>query len=165
MTKNRKRLDGVFSRTGFTDGYYMSKRGYEMFGYRKKEDVVSATPRLLAEIRAAYKDEPKRVKLTASFSAEIGKAASFTVSDGVHTATAETSDFICEKRSNRPLDREKCVAQLTKTGGTPYNIDSVDVTLDDKLSLPVSALNRLRRDALDFLPKRRGRTQLQNKHI
>ena len=152
--ETRKRLDGVFSRTGFTDGYYKSKRGYEMFGYRKKEDVVSATPRLLAEIRAAYKDEPKRVKLTASFSAEIGKAASFTVSDGAHTATAE-SEEICEPALNRALDREKCVAQLTKTGGTPYNIDSVDVTLDDKLSLPVSALNRLRRDALDLLSRRR----------
>lgn len=39
-------LKNVFSRTGFTDGYYTGKTGYEMFGYRRKNDVVSADEKL-----------------------------------------------------------------------------------------------------------------------
>ena len=148
-------LDGVFSRTGFTDGYYTSKRGYEMFGYRKKEDVVSATPKLLGEIRASYKDEPKRLSLTAVFTASLGKKARLSVSDGVRTACAE-SETICETAVNKPLNREICLSQLTKTGGTPYNIDSIEIRLGENLSLPVSILNKLRRDALEALSAQRS---------
>ncbi len=37
-----------------------------MFGYRKKEDVVSATEKLFREIRTSYKDEMQRVPLKES---------------------------------------------------------------------------------------------------
>jgi len=54
--KTAENLESVFSRTGFTNGYITGKR-YVMFGYRKKEDVISATSKLLSDIRATYKDE------------------------------------------------------------------------------------------------------------
>lgn len=152
--QTRERLASVFSRTGFTDGYYTSKRGYEMFGYRKKEDVVSATSKLLSEIRAGYKNELGRISLFASFSAFIGENPSFTVSDGAHTVTA-TSDKPCEKAINKPLDREKTKKQLTKTGSTPFVIDELKIELGDDVSMSLSALNELRRNALDMLAEKR----------
>ena len=36
-------LKNVFSRTGFTDGYYTGKTGYEMFGYRRKTMLYRQT--------------------------------------------------------------------------------------------------------------------------
>lgn len=50
-TATMENLKNVFSRTGFTDGYYTNHLGHDMFGYRKKEDVVSATEKLFREIR------------------------------------------------------------------------------------------------------------------
>ena len=35
-------LQAVFSRSGFTDGYYTGRLGREMFGVRRKEDVTAA---------------------------------------------------------------------------------------------------------------------------
>ena len=33
----------VFSRSGFTDGYYSGKLGVDMFGIRRKDDVTAAS--------------------------------------------------------------------------------------------------------------------------
>ena len=35
-------LGGVFSRSGFTQGYYKNRTGRDMFGVRTKEDVLGA---------------------------------------------------------------------------------------------------------------------------
>ncbi len=147
--KTAAQLSGVFSRTGFTDGYYTSKRGYEMFGYRKKEDVVSATEKLFSEIRAGYKDEKKRVNISMLFSAEVGKAPTLSVTGETGTtATAQAKGVVCEKAINRPLDEEKVRRQLLKTGGTPYNVTECEIRLGRDVSLPLSAINELRREAL-----------------
>lgn len=152
--ETRRQLTSVFSRTGFTDGYYTSKRGYEMFGYRKKEDVVSATSKLLSEIRSGYKDEPKRVRLSAIFSAKIGEKPTLTLSDGAHTVT-ETLAALCERAINKPLDRGKVSKQLLKTGGTPYEIAELDIELGENVTMPLSLINELRRNALESLSNER----------
>ena len=148
--KTEENLKNVFSRTGFTDGYYKSKRGYEMFGYRQKQDVVSATSKLLTEIRNEYKDETKRVKVKAEFTAKIGKCPTLRVFCN-DIDFEVVSDAVCETALNRPLSEDAVRKQLLKTGGTPFEITSLDINLDDNLSVPVSALNRLRREALDKL--------------
>lgn len=152
--ETRRQLTSVFSRTGFTDGYYTSKRGYEMFGYRKKEDVVSATSKLLSQIRSGYKDEPKRVRLSAKFSAKIGEKPTLTLSDGAHTVT-ETLAALCERAINKPLDRGKVSKQLLKTGGTPYEIAELDIELGENVTMPLSLINELRRNALESLSNER----------
>lgn len=148
-------LRGVFSRTGFTDGYYTGRLGKEMFGTRTKGDVVSADEKLLSKIRQAYKDEVQNVCVTASFSAKIGENPVLAVSDGKHTVT-ETADITCEKALNVPLTAEKCKAQLCKTGGTAYYIDDIKIDIESNLSLPISSLNNLRRNAFARLDSLRA---------
>lgn len=148
--KTKENLASVFSRTGFTDGYYKSKFGYEMFGYRQKEDVVSATSRLLAEIRNDYKNEAKRVKLQAEFKAKTGDYPILKLSCG-EIVFETASDALCETAVNRPLTEDNVRKQLLKTGGTPFEITQLTVNIDENLSIPLSALNKLRREALDRL--------------
>ena len=150
-------LRGVFSRTGFTDGYYTGNTGRGMFGTRTRDDVVSAGEQLLSDIRQGYKDEVRNVSVDAYFTAKLGEKAEFTVSDGINTVTA-TSEAVAEEARNVSLGEEKCRAQLCKTGGTAYNIESLSVTLDDGISLPLSSLNTLRREALEKLDALRSIT-------
>lgn len=156
--KTRTQLESVFSRTGFTDGYYTSKRGYEMFGYRRKDDVVSATNSLFKEIQNSYKDEYRRVNISAEFRAEAGKKAFFKVSDGISEAEV-LSEESCETAKNVPLDEEKVRRQLLKTGSTPYNIVELKIDLEDNIAIKMSALNKLRRDALDILSDKRAKSK------
>ncbi|MBR1731225.1 MAG: U32 family peptidase, partial [Ruminococcus sp.] len=157
-TKNQ--LESVFSRTGFTDGYYTSKRGYEMFGCRQKEDVVSATSKLLGDIRNSYKDEAKRVEVTAEFFADVDEYPVLSVTTtslfGDDIFLKVQADKKCEKAFNRPLDKATAEKQLLKTGGTPYNITELKTEIGEGVSVPLSVLNNLRRKALDKLSELRA---------
>ena len=143
-------LRGVFSRTGFTDGYYTGKLGKGMFGTRTRDDVVAADEKLLAQIRQGYKDEVQNISVKGAFFAAPGQKAKLTLSDGVNTVTA-VSEAAAEQARNVPLSEEKIRAQLSKTGGTAYSVESLDVETDGDLSLPMSALNQLRRSAVEKL--------------
>ena len=143
-------LRGVFSRTGFTDGYYTGKLGKGMFGTRTRDDVVAADEKLLAQIRQGYKDEVQNISVKGAFFAAPGQKAKLTLSDGVNTVTA-VSEAAAEQARNVPLSEEKIRAQLSKTGGTAYSVESLDVETDGDLSLPMSALNQLRRSAVEQL--------------
>ncbi len=135
-------LRGVFSRTGFTDGYYTGKRGAGMFGTRTRDDVVSADEKLLAQIRQGYKDEYSHVPLSGSFSAKIGERAALTLTDGAHTV-AVFSECKAEPAQKVALTAEKCRFQLGKTGGTAYLLDAVSINIEEALSLPLAALNTM----------------------
>ena len=150
-----QKLRGVFARTGFTDGYYTSHIGKAMFGTRTRDDVVSADEKLLSQIRQSYKDELQNVTVTAEFCAHMGEKAVFTVSDGSHSVEV-CSDCIAEPARNIALSEDKCRAQLCKTGGTAYNVTSLKIELDSGISLPLSALNTLRRSALEKLDESRA---------
>ena len=148
-------LRGVFSRTGFTDGYFTGKLGKEMFGTRTKSDVVSADEKLLSGIRQSYKDEIRNIKLRGSFTAKLGQKPVLRLCDGEHTVE-KSADVLCEKALKVPVDEERCRSQLCKTGGTAYDIESLECVLDEGISLPMSALNALRREVLSELDSRRA---------
>ena len=148
-------LRGVFSRTGFTDGYYTGKRGAGMFGTRTRDDVVSADEKLLAQIRQGYKDEYSHVPLSGSFSAKIGERAALTLTDGAHTV-AVFSECKAEPAQKVALTAEKCRFQLGKTGGTAYLLDAVSINIEEALSLPLAALNTMRREALEQMNRLRA---------
>lgn len=151
-----KTLRGVFSRTGFTDGYFTGKLGKEMFGTRTKSDVVSADEKLFSSIRQTYKDEIQNVLISGKFTARLGENPVLEITDGVHTVT-QKSDLLCEKAIKTPIDSEKCKSQLTKTGGTAYKFEKLEIEIDSEISLPLSALNSLRREVLTSLDKMRSK--------
>ncbi len=147
-------LRAVFSRTGFTDGYYTGKIGRGMFGTRTKDDVVSADEKLLSKIRAKYKNEAQNIAVTAEFTAHLGERPVLKMTEEIHTAES-AADVICEQAKNVALSAEKCFTQLKKTGSTAYSVGDIKLTLDDNISLPVSALNAMRRECTDELDRLR----------
>lgn len=148
--RSGERLRSVFSRTGFTDGYLRGELGRDMFGYRQKSDVVSADSKLLKEIRAGYKDEYKSVEVSFDFVAHTGEKMRLKATDGIHTAEVE-SENIVEKAVNVPLTEERAAANLGKTGNTPFKIKNIRYDISSDASAPASAINALRREALEQL--------------
>lgn len=147
-------LKAVFSRTGFTDGYFTGAAGKEMFGTRTKDDVVSADEKLFSSIRQSYKDEVQNVDISGIFTAKTGEMPLLKVTDGKNTIT-KNADLICEKAVKIPLSAEKCITQLCKTGGTAYRFENLKINIDSDVLLPLSVLNQLRREALLELDKKR----------
>ena len=149
-------LRGVFSRTGFTDGYFTGKLGKEMFGTRTKSDVVSADEKLFSSIRQTYKDEIQNVSVSGKFTARLGENPFLEITDGKHTVIKK-SELLCEKAIKTPLDSERCKSQLSKTGGTAYKFEKLETCIDNDISLPLSALNSLRREVLATLDEKRSK--------
>ena len=70
-----KDLHDLFSRSGFTDGYFKGELGRNMFGYREKENVQSATKELLNKYAINYEKEAPRYKVNFTFGGKIGEKA------------------------------------------------------------------------------------------
>lgn len=58
------------------------------------------------------------------------------------------SDIIPETAENQPVSKEKIIAQLSKTGNTPFCFENINIDLENNLFIPkISSLNELRRNA------------------
>ena len=148
-------LRAVFSRSGFTAGYLSGTRNADMFGYRTKEDVTGADG-VLTSLAALYRNENPLVPVDLTFSLS-GHASELTVSDGTRAVTAEGP--APERAIHRALDAENAKKNLEKTGGTPFFVRTFAADIADGLTLPASALNAMRREALDELLAQRGAIQ------
>ena len=140
-------LTAAFSRQGFTDGYFMGRKGAEMFGVR---EVQPEPKELFAAARAGYDKPTQLVPVTLTAHIRAGAPASLTLADDCgHTVTV--TGPVPEAARTRPLEAEDVAAQLSKTGGTPYRVETRGVEVGEGLSLPRSALNALRREGVEQL--------------
>ncbi len=155
-------LAELFSRDGFTDGYYCQCISPSMLGMRS-EEAKTVTARAEKQVRTdrpvgylplnmtvtARADQPLTLTATAPLFRQ-GRESNQTVSVSVTGDVPDTA-------LNRPTDRETLQKQLSRLGGSDYQLNQLTVFLDDGLMIPVSKLNALRRAAVDELDKARKR--------
>ena len=140
-------LARIFSRDGFTDGYFTGKL-HKMSGVRREEDKQTSRtspltipplfPLPLTAKAVFCKDAP--ATLTVAFTAKNGKRYE-----------AQALGDTPLPAQNAALTHENAKDRLAKLGGTGFVLGKIDLTLDEDLFLPVSALNALRRAALTSL--------------
>lgn len=151
----RERLRSVFSRSGFTDGYFTGHTGREMFGKREKDDVAAAKG-VLSSLENLYRKEVPLVGCEMSFYAAEGENMSLAVKAGGKTVFV-TDERPCEKAVKRPTSEEEVRERLNKTGGTPFYCIDIDAEISGDIALPASSVNNLRREALERLEGELGR--------
>lgn len=148
-----EQLKKVFSRTGFTDGYYTNHRGSDMFGVRRREDVTAAAD-VLKTLAHTYDKEQPLVGVTMEFTADSTESR-LTVTDEDGRTVVATGEGV-QTAIQRSSDPERVVAQLHKTGGTPFSVQKATCCLPPDTMLPLSVVNALRRQALEQLLSERG---------
>ena len=152
LSYDSESLRSVFSRSGFTDGYYTGSRNLDMFGYRLKDDVTAAKD-VLNSLALLYKDEIQSAGISVDFHAD--KNSSFvTVSDGVNSV--KINGDTPEEAKSKPLDYDFAKKCFSKTGGTIFYINSFNADIADGISISASSLNSMRRRALDSLYEKRA---------
>ncbi|MBQ8826213.1 MAG: U32 family peptidase [Oscillospiraceae bacterium] len=143
-----ERLKAVFSRSGFTDGYFKGTLGKDMFGTRQKEDVVSAES-VLPELRELYRKETKAVK--ADITAVIKQGEPVKVEMTADGISVSVNGEQPQTALNRPTDMAVLEKQLSKLGDTPYELGNITAEIDEGVMVPASQLNALRREAVEKL--------------
>lgn len=134
-------LRSVFSRSGFTKGYYNGDF-VNMQGVRQKEDSQN-TPQAIASLKQIYKSPYKRFFLDMTLEIASGKPMTCIAECG--EITLKITGEIPQKAQSKSLTSEEAAARMEKLGDTVFKAGKITCKVEEGLFVPVSALNKLRR--------------------
>ncbi|MBR6794244.1 MAG: U32 family peptidase [Clostridia bacterium] len=155
-TEDITRLAHIFSRDGFTRGYLTEQTGPAMFGTKTKtayadyKEAVKAVSKTLEE---GYEPKRRKVSFRLFMREELCKL------------TVSCEDFKTDIIGPPPqpalkkeVTEEDALRNLSKVGGTPFELVECTALVRHDLFYPASAFNALRREALaaveqHFAPK------------
>ena len=150
-------LEQAFSRSGFTDGYWRGKKGKAMFGTRPEN--APEPKELFAKAREVYENgrENRKIPVNLHLIVRRGEPGRLGGSCAIHggVTIAMAQGDAPEESRNRAVTVEELRQRLSKTGGTVFTADSVEIELDEGLMVAASVINGLRREVLDELAARR----------
>ncbi len=127
------------SRNGFTTGYYEMRNGRDMM-------TLTDSSHSSGQAKNAYQPgEIKKKPICGEAVLKKGSPALLTI-EGENTVSVSGAEVM--EAQSRPLTEEEIRKRLFKTGDTPFVFESLKITLEDGVFLPVKQLNELRRDAL-----------------
>ncbi|WGX75995.1 DUF3656 domain-containing protein [Paraclostridium bifermentans] len=112
---------------------------------------------MLNTIKKSFEEDVENIKIRidATIELKLGQPPKLRLKDGYENDITVTNEKIVEKAMKVALGEEKIVSQIKKLGNTAYVLRNIDVDIDEDISLPISVLNQLRRDAIDKLSNER----------
>lgn len=149
MDAQLSQLQAVFSRSGFTAGYYEAKRGEGMFGTREKEDVTAAQG-VLKDLARLYDRQTPRVAVDFLYTQKAGQRVSLAATDEDGNRAVALGE-IPEVAVNSPTDAVRARGAIEKLGGTPFYSRDISFDIDETLMVPNAWINALRRDCAEQL--------------
>lgn len=159
-------LKKIFVRgDGFTKGYFDYRNTPEIMNYSMSNDKISSRTdeQIRKKARETYKEgaENKKIQVNANLTVKIGENASLALSDGYNNVLAVGA--MGEAARNVPLSKERAMEQISKLGNTPFTLKKFEFDGEDNVTIPVSELNALRRNAVQLLCEKRG--QVERKEV
>ena len=140
-----KKLERVFSRGGFTDGYFTANTFSSMTGVRTDEDKKNS----MSEEKGDFSFE--RTRVTAKVRIKLGEPSEMVLRGADIDREVRVSGDAPDVAKNAPLTEEGVKERLAKMGNTFLSLstDDIDLELDEGVNLSPSAINKLRRDAAE----------------
>ncbi len=138
-----RELSDIFSRGGFTDGYFTEKIDRQMLGVRSEND------KQLSREGERFSKISRRVDISMLVSLHKGESSRLTVRLGDKSASVEGD--VVQEAINAPIDRATVEKSMLKLGDTPFSCSDLEIDLDENVMLPISRLNALRREGIERL--------------
>ncbi len=135
-------LAALFSRDGFSDGYFRD-RYKDMLGVRRQDDTE------MSKNAPAFPGLTKKIPLDLSFRMRAGEPIALSVQQGNQSVTV--CGEIPDAARTSAMDEESARRNLSKFGGTPYVLRGFTAEIDGGLFCTPAKLNALRRDAIAAL--------------
>ncbi len=119
--------------------------------WKTSDQVLEKEIKKTWDVEGAAFQRPIRAVVTGS----AGTPLVLELSDGDgHVVRAQT-ETILELARKRPLDQAYLEAQIGRMGGSPFFLANLESRLDSDVMVPVSALNEVRRQAVEALSQAR----------
>jgi len=146
-------LTQVFSRQGFTQGYFNGDKE-DMFGVRTEQEEPA--DKIFAAARKAYADgERRRVPVHFYIVCREGEHVKAIAFDDDGNKAAAYGP-VPEKAKRQGLTEGYLTEQMLKTGGTPFYCVENRAKTDPGLFLPAASINDLRRKLISKLSEARA---------
>ena len=119
--------------------------------------AFKVTDRSLME--KALSSPEKKLPVTMLFTGREGQSPRLVMTDVRANETAEViADHVIERARKTPTDASRIAENLSRLGDTPFSpgLTGIDVEIDDDIMMPVSIVNRMRREAADELMAKRA---------
>lgn len=144
-------LYNAFSRSGFTDAYFDDNPSGAMMCYANPAN--SAENKFTEEVKKRCAEGANFRKSEIFISAEMKKGEPLAVSvwDNDGNFASVVGDLSAEAAINKPMDKERLSAQLSKLGDTPFFTKKPEILLEEVITLPISEINKVRRAAIEGL--------------
>lgn len=157
---DEKRLMDLGNRNGFTEGYYKSRNEKSVLSLTASAHQSDPHP-------APAETEQRKIPVSAKIRIRINEPMMLCLS-ACGQEIAVYSDQTVQPALNRPVTKADVEKQLRKTGGTEFELVSIEEDLDENAFVTVRALNELRRAAsaalLEKLLQRYRRNVPAGKH-
>ncbi|MEO7415219.1 MAG: DUF3656 domain-containing protein [Opitutaceae bacterium] len=115
-------------------------------------------PALDREVRATFEGDKLRFRrpITLEVHGQAGTPLTVIANDGLGHVVKVESAVLLATAEKQPLSAERLQEQLGRLGGTPFILSALKSFLEGSVILPLSELNRLRRDFVVALEKMRA---------
>lgn len=140
-------LRKVFSRSGFTKGYFNGSFD-DMSGVRRKEDS-EGTEEALKKIRTLYRQPFKRYKIDLTVKAKKNEPLYCKAVCG--NLEAEVSGEIPQTAKNRSTEEIELKERIGKLGGTVFEANKINCIADKGIAVSAAEINGLRRKVIEAL--------------
>ncbi len=169
---DKRTLLSLFDRGGQTNGYYRQENGRDMVVLREKLPFREADEALYEYLDRTYVNQTRKAKISGTAYFEVGRPArltaelpligragekmprEFTIKKAAAASLLvwKEGDMV-EEAKNAPMDEDGIRKQLMKTGDSPFVFERMEITVKGRAFVPVSVLNRMRREILEELEK------------
>ena len=127
---------------------------YDKFAKEGASVLLTTDYNSIINISNKIKEKNRKVLIDVSVKLRYDDYLSISLTDGEYIVNLK-SDFLIEKALNNPISEEVVKKQLCKTGDTIYKVHDIDVNMDDDIFVNIKDLNKMRRDILEKLNKKR----------
>ena len=140
-------------------GYKGETIELDFIGEAKKNQLVFKTSDtdLIDRAQKTYTQDKEFAKslIDAEISIKLDSYPELRLIDKNKNIVSVQGDKLVEKALKVALSEEKIETQIKKLGNTPYEIDQLKINLDEGVSMPISLINQMRREAIELLDNAR----------
>ena len=140
-------------------GYKGETIELDFIGDAKKNQLVFKTSDtdLIDRAQKTYTQDKEFAKslIDAEISIKLDSYPELRLIDKNENIVTVQGDKLVEKALKVALSEEKIETQIKKLGNTPYEIDQLKINLDEGVSMPISLINQMRREAIELLDNAR----------
>ena len=136
-------------------GYKGETIELDFIGEARKNQPVFKTSdtNLIDKAQKTYTQDKEFAKslIDAEITIKLGEYPELKLIDKNNNSVTVKGDKLVEKALKVALGEEKIETQIKKLGNTPYELEDLKINLDEGVSMPISLINQMRREAIELL--------------